>query len=167
MAPIRDVVWASHDGRLQAQTVGYRRCPAPQTGFGEQVWEHDMAADAAGLVPVAVINDRLGLGLEVETRKAELPCALQWQNFQAGAYVMGVEPSTHHAKGNLFARERGEMIWLAAGQARDYHTRFRVLDGAADIAASVARITAIARQPDTDYPAPSGQFAPLADEGRG
>ena len=163
VAPIRDVVWASHDGRLQAQGVGYHRCPAPKDGFGEQVWEHDMAADAAGLVPVAVVNDRIGLGLEVETHKAELPCALQWQNFQAGNYVMGVEPSTHHAKGNLFARERGEMIWLAAGEARSYATRFRVLDGAADIAASEARIRAIAQQPDTDYPAPSGRFAPLGN----
>jgi hypothetical protein len=80
---------------------------------------------------------------------------------------MGVEPSTHHVKGNLFARERGEMIWLEAGEARDYDTRFRVLDGPGDIAAAEARITAIARQPGADYPVPSGQFAPLHGAAKG
>lgn len=161
LAPIRDVVWASHAAALQAQGVGYRRCPPPIIGFGEQVWEHDMAADSDGHVPVAVVNDRIGLGIEIETRKDQFPCAYQWQNFQSGNYVMAVEPSTHHVKGNLFARSRDEMIWLEAGDARHYQTRFRVLDGAEDIASSEARITAIARQPDTDYPAPSDQFTPL------
>jgi hypothetical protein len=163
LAPIRDVVWASHSAALQAQGVGYRRCPPPTMDFAEQVWEHDMVADADGLTPVAVVNDRIGLGLMVETRRDQLPCAYQWQNFQAGQYVMGVEPSTHHVKGDLFARDRDEMIWLEAGEARDYDTRFRVLDGPTEIAVAEARITAIARQTDTDYPVPSGRFAPLHD----
>ncbi len=161
LAPIRDVVWASHAAALQAQGVGYRRCPGPQANFGEQVWEHDMDIDSNGLTAVAVVNDRISLGLVVETRKEQLPCAYQWQNFQAGHYVMGVEPSTHHAKGDLFARDRGEMIWLDAGETRDYDTRFRILTGAAEIAAMEVRITTVARQPDTDYPAPSGRFALL------
>jgi Domain of unknown function (DUF4432) len=161
LAPVREVVWASHADTLQAQDVGYRRCPAPLMGFREQVWQHDMAADADGLVPVAVVNDRIGLGIMVETRAEQFPCALQWQNFQAGHYVMGLEPATHHARGNLFARERGEMIWLEAGAARAYETRFAVLDGAADIAATAGRIAVIARAPDTDYPKPTGRFAPL------
>jgi len=39
--------------------------PGPKTGFSGRVWQNDMAANAAGKVPVAMINDRLGLGLEV------------------------------------------------------------------------------------------------------
>lgn len=120
-----------------------------------------MAADCDGRVPVALVNDRIGFGIVIETRQDQFPCAYQWQNFQAGHYVMAAEPSTHHAKGNLFARERGEMIWLGAGEARSYDTRFKVLNGADDIAAAEARIRAIARQPDSDYPVPTGQFAPL------
>ncbi len=159
LAPIREVVAATHD--LTAQGVGYRTCPAPHQGFAEQVWEHEMTADPEGRVPVAVVNDRLGFGVQVETLKAEFPCAVQWQNFQAGHYVMGVEPSSHHMPGNLFARGRGEMLWLEHGEARDYGARITVLDGAAAIAAAEARIAAIVRQPDTDYPAPSGRFALL------
>lgn len=169
IAPVREVVWASHGGDLEAQGVGYRRCPGPVSGFSEQVWEHDMAADDAGLVQVAVVNDRLGFGLLTETRADQLPCAYQWQNFQAGHYVMGVEPSTHHVLGNSFARDRGEMIWLGAGEERRYDSRFEVLDGAEAIAAAEARISAVARQPGDDYPVPTGRFRPLqgaADPGR-
>jgi Domain of unknown function (DUF4432) len=166
LAPIREVVFATHAGAgLTAQGVGYRTCPAPRIGFAEQVWEYDMASGADGLVPVAVVNDRIGLGLEVTTRKDQFPCAVQWQNFQAGHYVMGVEPSTHHIKGDLFARERGEMIWLKPGDARRYDTAFRVLDGADQIALAEARIRAIAGQPDTDFPEPTGQFPKVHQAG--
>ncbi|MER8376965.1 aldose 1-epimerase family protein [Mesorhizobium sp. M1338] len=164
LAPIRDVVWAGHDGELyEAQKVGYRTVPAPRLGFSEQVWQHEMAADANGEVPVAVVNDRLGLGFEVVTRKDQLPCAYQWQNFQAGQYALGIEPSTHHVLGNLAARERGEMIWLEHGESRSYDAVFRVLDGAGAIAAAEAKIASIARQPQQDYPVPSGNFPGLAD----
>lgn len=162
LAPVKDVVWAAHDGeRYQRQNVGYRTVPAPIQGFVEQVWEHDMAAGAGGEVPVAVVNDRIGLGFEVTTRKDQLPCAYQWQNFQAGYYAMGIEPSTHHAPGNLFARERGEMIWLEHDDSRSYDATFRVLDGAGEIGAAEARIAGIARQPPEDFPRPSGNFAAL------
>ncbi|RWE29520.1 MAG: DUF4432 family protein [Mesorhizobium sp.] len=163
LAPIRDVVWAGHAGeRYAAQEVGYRTAPAPQPGFSEQVWQHEMAADAKGEVPVAVVNDRIGLGLELVTRKDQLPCAYQWQNFQAGQYALGMEPSTHHVLGDLAARERGEMIWLEHGESRAYDAVFRILDGAGEIAAAEARIAAIARQPEQDYPQPSGDFPRLA-----
>ncbi len=167
VAPVRDVIWAAHGGdAYRAQEVGYRRLPAPRTGFREQVWQHELAADEDGLVPVAVVNDRIGLGFEIVTRKAELPCMYQWQNFQAGQYAMGIEPSTHHVLGNNAARERGEMIWLEHGEDRVYEATFRVLDGASQIAEAQTRIAAIARQPDEDFPVPSGRFPPLAGGSR-
>jgi hypothetical protein len=161
LAPITDVLWAGHESRYQAQGVGYQTIPAPQLHFAEQVWEHDAAADATGEVPVALVNDRLGLGLEVTTRKDQLPCLYEWQHFQEGGYALGIEPSTHHVLGDLAARERGEMIWLGAQEDRRYDARFRVLDGAEQIAACAAKIAAIARQPADDYPAPSGRYPPL------
>jgi len=161
LAPIRDVVWAAHAARYRDQGVGYRRAPAPTLDFVEQVWQHEMAADAAGEVPTALVNDRLGLGIEVVTRKDQLPCAYQWQNFQAGSYALGIEPSTHHVLGDNAARERGEMIWLGPQEAREYQASFRVLDGTEAIAAAEARIRAIAAQPHDDFPEPSGRFVPL------
>ena len=162
LAPIRDVVWAGHAGAdYRKQQVGYRTLPGPQHNFHEQVWQHEMGVDALGEVPVALVNDRLGLGLEVTTRKDQFPCQYEWQNLQQGQYALGIEPSTNHVLGNKAARERGEMIWLAHGDERRYDTVFRVLDGATAIAASEARISAIARQPDEDYPEPSNNHLPI------
>ena len=170
LAPSRRVIWASPATTLMAQDVGYRQCPASVAGFAEQVWEHDMAADATGLVPVAGVNDRVGPGPLVETHPAQFPRALQWQNFHADHNEMGVEPSTHHAQGNRFARDRGDMIWLQAGEMRQYDSRFGVLDRAGASAATASPIAAITRQPDTDYPLPMGHLAALqgaADQTKG
>lgn len=162
LAPVRDVVWAAHAGAdYRKQNVGYRTLPAPQLEFHEQVWQHEMAADADGNVPVALVNDRLGLGIEVTTRKDQFPCQYEWQNLQSGQYALGIEPSTNHVLGNAAARERGEMIWLEHGEERRYDSAFRVLDGAAAIADSEKRITALARQPAEDYPQPSNTFLPI------
>jgi hypothetical protein len=163
LAPIRDVVWAAHAGAdYERQAVGYRTMPGPRENFREQVWQHELAADLSGLSPVALVNDRLGLGFEVATRKDQLPCLYEWQNFQAGNYALGIEPSTHHVLGNLAARERGEMIWLEHAESRSYDAVFRVLDGKDAIAAAERAIRGIAVQPDEDFPAPSGDFVPLS-----
>ena len=162
LAPIRHTIWAAHAEDYGKQGVGYRAMPAPQRPFHEQVWEHWMGADGEGRVPVALVNDAMGLGFLVETRKAEFPCQFQWQNFQAGQYALGIEPSTNHVFGKPFAKERGELIWLEHGEERSYTTRFAVLDGAEAIAAAEARIRAIAAQPEEDYPEPTGRWEPIA-----
>jgi hypothetical protein len=82
----------------------------------------------------------------------------QWQNFHAGHYAMGIEPSTNHVLGKEFARERGELIWLEHGDQRRYDTALRILPDAAAVSDAVARIERVARQPDEEYPQPSGNF---------
>jgi len=166
LAPIAETVWAAHAGDDYCkQGAGYRTLPAPQMNFHEQVWQHEMVADAAGEVPVALVNDAVGLGFEVVTRKDQFPCQYQWQNLQSGQYAMGIEPSTNHVLGKPFARERGELIWLDHGDERRYDTVLRILDGGDAIAESEARIRAIAAQPDTDYPEPTGDHRPIAGRG--
>lgn len=162
VAPIREVVWAAHAGeKYRAQGVGYHTVPAPMEQFTEQVWQHDLAADAAGDTSVAVINDRLALGFAVTSKKSQLPCLYQWQDFQAGEYTLGIEPSTHHVKGNLFARDRGEMIWLQHAEQRGYDIQLAVLDGQQALTETEKRIRSVAAQPSDPYPPPTGHFARL------
>ncbi|MGP7796878.1 aldose 1-epimerase family protein [Sphingomonas sp. CLY1604] len=159
LAPIRDVVWAAHAGEgYRASGVGYAAIPAPQAAFHEQVWQHEMAADADGRVPVALVNDALGFGFQVETAKAQFPCQYEWQALQAGQYALGIEPSTNHVLGKSFARERGELIELEHGEERRYDTIFTVLDGRDALAAAEARIRGIAEQPADPFPEPSGDY---------
>lgn len=152
IAPILHTPWAAHADAYRAQSVGYRTMPGPRVQFREQVWEHWMGADTEGSVPVAVANDALGLGFLVETNKREFPCHYQWQNFQAGHYTLGIEPSTNHILGKPFAKERGELILLEHGEERTYTTRLSILDGTVAIAATEQRIAAIGRQPKDEFP---------------
>lgn len=158
LAPIEDVVWAAHANTYTDQGVGYARPSGPADTFREQVWQHEMKADAAGDVAIALVNDALPLGLEVKTRKSELPCTYEWQHLQSGGYAFGIEPSTHHVLGNQFARGRGEMIWLGHGDSRCYNVRFRILTNADEIAESEAAIKATQQQPIDPFPTPSGHF---------
>jgi hypothetical protein len=162
VAPIKDIVWAAHAGdAYRKQKVGYRTIAAPQTHFHEQVWQHEMVAAASGEVPVAVVNDRLGIGLEVVTHKNQLPCMFQWQNLQAGQYAVAIEPSTNHVLGHKAARERGELIWLEHGDECAYDTLFRVLAKGEEIAACEKRIAGLARQPEEEFPEPSGNHVSI------
>jgi len=159
LAPLDDVVWAAHAGDdYRRQAVGYRKMPAPQDQFHEQVWQHELKADREGLVPVALVNDTLGLGFMVETRKGQFPCQYEWQNLQAGQYAFGIEPSTNHVLGKQFARQRHELIWLEHNDERRYDTRLNVLGDTAAIAAAEKRIRGICGQPEEEYPTPSGNY---------
>jgi hypothetical protein len=166
LAPIRQTVWAAHEAQYRDQKVGYSALPGPQRNFHEQVWQHEMAADANGRIPVAVVNEGFdqgrGLGFLVECTKAEFPVQFEWQNFQEGQYTIGIEPSTNHVMGKPFAKERGELIWLEHGDEKRYATRFAVLDGVTAIAECERRIRAIAVQPEDEYPAPTGQWEHLS-----
>jgi hypothetical protein len=163
LAPIEDVVWAAHAGEgYRAQGVGYRTMAAPRAGFREQVWQHEMRADRGGKVAVALVNDALGIGFEVVTRKDQFPCFYEWQNLQAGQYTLGIEPSTNHVLGHGAAKERGELIWLEHGEERRYDSVFRVLTDVHAIADCERRISSVAAQPDEDCPEPSGNHRPLS-----
>lgn len=159
LAPIRETIWAAHAGHnYRKQGVGYRTLPGPKNPFHEQVWQHEMVADANGKVPVAVVNDAIGFGVLVETDKSQFPAQFQWQNLQAGQYALGIEPSTNHVLGKPFAKQRGEVIWLEHGNERRYTTRFQILDGATALKAAESRIVGIQRQPDADFPEPTGDY---------
>lgn len=126
--------------------------------FHEQVWQHEMGADTNGEVPVALVNDKLGIGFEVVTCKDQFPCMYEWQNLQAGQYALGIEPATNHVLGHGVARDRGELIWLEHAEERRYDSTFRILGDAASIAETETRIAAIAKQPIEEYPVPSGNY---------
>jgi hypothetical protein len=53
------------------------------------------------------------------------------------------------------------MIWLEHGDERRYDLTLRILPDTAAIAATEARIRAIAEQPADDFPTPSGIYPPI------
>ncbi|MFG1675415.1 aldose 1-epimerase family protein [Micromonospora sp. NPDC049282] len=123
-APVARTVWQSES--VTRQGVSREVMPGPLPGFVEQVYEHEVTPDPDGKVRARVVNDRLGCFFEVEYDPAEFPVYLQWLHLREGAYVVGIEPSTHHVQGAEAAYEDGSMIFLGPGEERVYHVTFRV-----------------------------------------
>jgi Domain of unknown function (DUF4432) len=122
---------------------GYRRFHGPTPGYVEQVTEHEVAAEADGSVPVAVVNRALGLGAYEVFDRNQLPFHFVWRMLGQGTYAVGIEPSTNRTAGRLDARERGELIELEAGERRSYDLELGALDGAEAIDRFAARVAAI------------------------
>ncbi len=123
---------------------GYRTFHGPAAGYVEQVFEHELAAEPDGSVPVAVVNRRLGLGAYEVFRRDQLPHHFLWRMLGEGTYVVGIEPCTNRVDGRLDARARGELIELAAGERRVYDLELGALDGPEAIEAFAARVRALA-----------------------
>jgi hypothetical protein len=119
---------------------GYRTLAGPAPGFVEEVFEHDNIAEPGGTVPAAVVNRRLGLGVYEVYRPDQLPHHFMWRMLGEGTYVVGIEPCTNRTAGRLDARERGELIELAAGERREYDLELGALVGPGEIEAFAARV---------------------------
>jgi hypothetical protein len=124
----------SSEGRAVGPDV-YASVGPPATPTDE-VFVHDLTPDAEGQVRVALVNDHLAGGLGVYWRypKAELPVLNQWLHFEAGTYVMGVEPGNCSVMGRQANREAGTLQHLAPGETRRFTLEMGVLEGAEAIA---------------------------------
>jgi hypothetical protein len=149
-APIR-ATFAANMPREQQQ-IGYRTQSAPGSRIVQQVFDHDAVPDKKGRVPVALINDRLGLGFAVEYDSDPFVCLQQWQGLGDGLYGFGIEPATSHWGDRAGAESRGEIQRLGHGESRTYRTTLSALDGAAGIAAFDARVAAIHPQARDEFP---------------
>ncbi len=119
---------------------GYTTFEDPGPAFVEEAYEHDVATETSGTVPVAVVNRALGLGLYEIYRRDQLPFHFMWRMLGEGTYVVGIEPCTNRTAGRLDARERGELIELEPGESRSYDLEFGALVGSDEIEAFADRV---------------------------
>lgn len=123
----------------------YRIMHGPARGFVEQVFQHEVAVETDGEVPVALVNHKLGLGVYEIFRRDQLPHYFVWRMLGEGTYVVGMEPCTNRAAGRLDARARGELIELAPGERRTYHLELGALVGHQEIARFAERVRVLTR----------------------
>ncbi len=126
----------------------YSRFIAPQKDWIQQTFQHTLLADAAGRVPVAIVNPRLGSGgqaLYVIYNRHQLPNYIEWRMMGEGQYAVGIEPCTN-GFGRAEVRQAGELIMLSPGEKRVYDLEIGVLDGASEIAAFRSRVKQLQSQ---------------------
>lgn len=123
--------------------MDYRQFAAPGANFVEQDFEHDLAAEEDGTVPVAVVNREFGLGVYQLFDRAQFPHHIVWRMLGEGTYVVGIEPSTNRLAGRLDARKRGELIQLRAGDTRTYDLELGILEGEMQIERFASRVISL------------------------
>jgi len=124
VAPIIEV--APRDGEAVKGIDEFARFRAPTTGFVEQVYFFDLAADAQGETLALLRNAAGDKGVSLHFNKQQLPCFSLWKNEQAEAdgYVTGLEPATNFPNLKTFERQQGRVVTLQPGET--YQTRLEL-----------------------------------------
>ena len=133
LAPSRKI-WAETEVS-KAGLSGCAHYSAPEAEVLEQQFFHDLRADQQGKTVVALVNDRLELGVYLRFSRLELPCFAQWKVQRQGEYVHGFEPGICHPIGREAAKREGSLVWLAPMERREVRLELGLLDGAEEIAA--------------------------------
>jgi hypothetical protein len=134
---------ASVEARGDYPVEGYEKLHAPEAGYFEQVFEHELVAEEDGIVPVAVVNRAMNFGVYQLFDKEQLSHHFMWKMLGEGTYAVGIEPSTNRTAGRLDARERGELIELEPGEKRAYDLQVGALEGSGDIDGFAKRIESV------------------------
>jgi hypothetical protein len=111
---------------------GFSELHDPMPDALSQVFYHDTASDPDGIVTVALINEKLPLGLYIRYRKDQLKNLVQWKMLGQGDYVLGIEPANCHVEGRAEERARGTLEFIAPGEKRQFHLELGILDSEAE-----------------------------------
>ncbi|MEE1047144.1 MAG: aldose 1-epimerase family protein [Clostridia bacterium] len=104
-------------------------CDEPTLGIEEMAYSHDFNTDENGDVKVALINDKLELGVAIEYNKEQLPCFSQWKMMNKKEYVLGLEPGTALPVGYNKAKENGMIKVLQPEERMTVEITYKILDG--------------------------------------
>ena len=108
--------------------------PAPQDGFVEKVYRHELAATEADTVSASIVNPGFeptgGIGVTLSWDPRELPRMWQWRMLGPGMYVTGLEPANCGLAGRAAEREAGTLQMLEPGERRGFGISVRVSLGA-------------------------------------
>lgn len=107
----------------------FHTCPEPMpahNGTGEEVAFIDIDADENGNCTAALVNEALGLSLQISFKKSQLPWLTNWQHWGEHEYVTGIEPGTHPPIGQSGARADGSLIFIAPGETKQYDLQISI-----------------------------------------
>ena len=140
ISPTRSVT--PRDAEAEGKKDRYAAMQAPEVGYRETVYFHDLAPDAKELVRAAVVDDTAaasdpnssGFGVYCHYSAKQLPRFIEWKMMDAGTYVVGMEPANCLVMGRPAERDADTLQYLEPGEQRHYEVEIGVLDGAAEIA---------------------------------
>ncbi len=131
LAPVGGVQAFNDAARKAADS--FRHYLSPQHGWAEQIFYHDLKADAEGHTFAGLVNRKLELGVVIHFNKRELDRLIQWKQTGEGEYVAGIEPANCGVAGRVEERKAGTLKYIAPGETKHVHLKFEVLEGLSEI----------------------------------
>ncbi|HEX3049985.1 MAG TPA: aldose 1-epimerase family protein [Aggregatilineaceae bacterium] len=122
-----DAETSPRDAIAETGFAHFRQFEAPTHGRPEEVFYHRVTPDEEGYGKASLINPKLGLGVYVRFRMAELPCLVEWKCMASGWYVCGLEPATAWVTGRDIARQDGLLRVLQPGERISYAVEIGVI----------------------------------------
>lgn len=116
------------DAEAEKGLAEWDRMPAPTPNFPEQVFFHDLPADANGVCTVKIVNPDFGAGVSLSFRKAELPYLVQWRMPGDCDYIMGLEPANCRPENRNLAEKSGRLRTIAPGEVVETTLRVAIED---------------------------------------
>lgn len=143
VAPIIEV--APRDSRAAEGIDNYLAYSDPITGYVEQCYFFDLAADKDGQTQVLLRNAHGEKGISLSFNKKQLPCFTLWKNTQAEAdgYVTGLEPGTNYPNLKTFERTQKRVIVFPPGGKYEVRMDIAIHSTANDVLAVEKQIAAI------------------------
>ncbi len=123
------------DKTAQEEIGEYARFHEPRHLQEERCYFHDVHADPQGKTCVALVNEKIGLGVALRYSKDELSCLTEWKMLAEGEYVLGLEPGNINPIGRAEAEKRGQLTYLDPGQVHQTTIELEILDGSEEIRA--------------------------------
>ena len=98
----------------------WNRFQAPERGFVEQCYFHDIREDQEGMAAVTLQSPATGYFFRVCYRKRELPYLTQWKMMGEQEYACGLEPANCYPEGRETERSEGRLRLLEPGESVDH-----------------------------------------------
>lgn len=118
----------------------FHKCRQPTANYAEQVFYHNLEMDHDGKTSVALINNKLSLGVAIHFNKNQLFNFTQWKQMGEGEYVMGLEPCNCYVGGRNDPRNKEVLEYLESGEARDFDLTIELVSGPGEIASLIKMI---------------------------
>jgi len=128
LAPSVKVV--PRDSEAEKGINEYNKCQMPTPGYNEQVFYHDLKADADGRTFAALVNPVQELGVAIWFNKNQLNNLTQWKQMGESEYVVGIEPCNSIVGGRAKARQEGLLQFIKPGEVRKFNLEIEILTGA-------------------------------------
>ena len=121
----------------------FNQFESPTTGYSEQVFYHDLRVGSDGNTAVALVNNKLELGVVIHFNKSQLSRFTQWKQMGEGEYVSGLEPCNCQVGGRADARQNDTLEYLEPGETKRFDLTIEIVDGADEINAIIKEINNI------------------------